>query len=389
MSSLNSVIKTLIKFNVATALVSLVAMLVIRSQQAQQNYNTQVATTVSYPYHRLVKEKPQEDGYSKGINTKQLAEKVQKLEGELQQTKKKVTSLTAGNQVETQDHQHGNKINVISRVPTNLSISREYKIGTTGSSPQLIEGQTAEPKQIVVKAENKNITSSRVRSNSLEVSQQESRRAASTKVLKTQEIAQANHLEQQRVGLSKSQSVALKTTPNGGNPSSMLDQQVTPLPVQPLAGNENGVLISMTKAGAAVSSSVIDTKEGISAQELSLNEEAKYLYGNPNITLSSSDINHSRLGSPTEKSASIRMANDIAYGLIIAAEKGHINYGTKAYRRVQTAIRVLRRGENFYDAARIAEVPSDLLRQLVRWGENRPGSLAAMIEVNPDNMDLR
>jgi hypothetical protein len=69
----------------------------------------------------------------------------------------------------------------------------------------------------------------------------------------------------------------------------------------------------------------------------------------------------------------IRYANDIAYGLIIADEKGEINYGTRNYKKVQTAINCLRRGETLEEAARLSQISSEVLIQLGKWGVNRPG----------------
>jgi hypothetical protein len=81
-----------------------------------------------------------------------------------------------------------------------------------------------------------------------------------------------------------------------------------------------------------------------------------------------------------KKVHSIRYANDIAVGLLVADRKGHINYGTKNYRRVQTAILLLRQGEDIETAARMSSVSVPTLHQLIKWGENRPGNLAALAE---------
>lgn len=72
---------------------------------------------------------------------------------------------------------------------------------------------------------------------------------------------------------------------------------------------------------------------------------------------------------------SIQIANDIAYGLIIAQDKGQIKYGTKTYRKVQTAIHLLRRGAGLDGASRRSGVPRSLLDQLMQWGQQRPGAL--------------
>jgi hypothetical protein len=77
--------------------------------------------------------------------------------------------------------------------------------------------------------------------------------------------------------------------------------------------------------------------------------------------------------SDVHQDVAIRYANDIAYGLIIADEKGEINYGTRNYKKVQTAINRLRRGETLEEAARLSQISSEVLKRLGEWGLNRPG----------------
>jgi hypothetical protein len=72
---------------------------------------------------------------------------------------------------------------------------------------------------------------------------------------------------------------------------------------------------------------------------------------------------------------SIQLANDIAYGLVIAHKKRHILYGTNQYRRVQTAIKLLRRGAGLDGASRRSGVTPSVLDQLMKWGQKRPGAL--------------
>ncbi len=71
------------------------------------------------------------------------------------------------------------------------------------------------------------------------------------------------------------------------------------------------------------------------------------------------------------------LANDITMGLLIAGRKGHINYGTRTYRQVQTAIRSLRnrKSNDIGEAARLANLSPDLLKRLAKSGEDRPGNL--------------
>ncbi len=77
---------------------------------------------------------------------------------------------------------------------------------------------------------------------------------------------------------------------------------------------------------------------------------------------------------------SIQLANDIAYGLVIAHDKRQIRYGTKMYRKVQTAINLLRRGAGLNGASRRSGVPRPILDQLMEWGQERPGASLYHVE---------
>jgi hypothetical protein len=57
--------------------------------------------------------------------------------------------------------------------------------------------------------------------------------------------------------------------------------------------------------------------------------------------------------------------------LVIARQKGEINYGTRMYRRVQSAIRLLRRGKSLEQAVTLSGVPTSVIKQLIAWGQNR------------------
>ena len=64
-----------------------------------------------------------------------------------------------------------------------------------------------------------------------------------------------------------------------------------------------------------------------------------------------------------------QIANYIVRGLIVAAQKKQINYGTRTYRQVQSAVRALRRGNNLTQAAQISQVKLSVLEQLIAWGK--------------------
>ncbi|MDJ0729150.1 MAG: hypothetical protein QNJ33_04075 [Crocosphaera sp.] len=77
---------------------------------------------------------------------------------------------------------------------------------------------------------------------------------------------------------------------------------------------------------------------------------------------------------------SIQIANDIAYGLVVAHDKKQIRYGTRMYRKVQTAINLLRRGAGLDGASRRSGVPRSVLDQLMTWGQQRPGASLYHVE---------
>lgn len=78
------------------------------------------------------------------------------------------------------------------------------------------------------------------------------------------------------------------------------------------------------------------------------------------------------VSSQTQSDISIGYANDLVYGLAIAARKKQINYGTRTYRRVQNAVRLLRRGKTLEEAVQRSQVPMTTIEQLLVWGQHRP-----------------
>jgi hypothetical protein len=76
----------------------------------------------------------------------------------------------------------------------------------------------------------------------------------------------------------------------------------------------------------------------------------------------------------SERDIAIAYANDIAYGLVIAGQRGEINYRTRMYRKAQNTIRWLRRGKTLEEAARLSNVPMSVVKQLVQWGQSRPSA---------------
>jgi hypothetical protein len=86
------------------------------------------------------------------------------------------------------------------------------------------------------------------------------------------------------------------------------------------------------------------------------------------------DVSSDKSTLPPDTDDHIRLANDVAIGLIVADRKGEVRYGTRNYRKVQTAIKLLRRGADISEAARRAQLKPRTLEQLAQWGADRPGS---------------
>ena len=82
------------------------------------------------------------------------------------------------------------------------------------------------------------------------------------------------------------------------------------------------------------------------------------------------------------------LANDLSVGLIVADKKGELRYGTRNYKKVQTAILSLRRGssQTLEEAAQRSGIDEKTLKWLAHYGENRPGSSdpLAISMVNPE-----
>ncbi|MEA5535648.1 hypothetical protein [Crocosphaera sp. XPORK-15E] len=81
----------------------------------------------------------------------------------------------------------------------------------------------------------------------------------------------------------------------------------------------------------------------------------------------------------TPLKAAIPLANDLAAGLIVAQREKQINYRTRTYKKVQTAIGSLRKGSssNLEEAANRAQIEASVLKQVAEWGRERPGRFEA------------
>ncbi|MBF2021436.1 MAG: hypothetical protein IGR93_15360 [Hydrococcus sp. C42_A2020_068] len=69
--------------------------------------------------------------------------------------------------------------------------------------------------------------------------------------------------------------------------------------------------------------------------------------------------------------------------MIIAGQKGEINYGTRMYRRVQSTIRLLRRGKSLEQATALSGIPTSVIERLIVWGQNRRAASQAEVVTSP------
>ncbi len=70
----------------------------------------------------------------------------------------------------------------------------------------------------------------------------------------------------------------------------------------------------------------------------------------------------------------LRLANDLVYGLLIATQKGEIEYHSNTYLKIQNLILSLRRGQSLEASTSQALVKMKLVNRLLDWGQARPSS---------------
>ncbi|MGK7947268.1 MAG: hypothetical protein AB4368_00295 [Xenococcaceae cyanobacterium] len=103
---------------------------------------------------------------------------------------------------------------------------------------------------------------------------------------------------------------------------------------------------------------------------------------NPQKTLSVRPDNSTEAKTPRTKpepnsapqTDSLRLANDLVYGLLVATQKGEIEYHSNTYLKIQNLILLLRRGQTLEASTNQALVEMKLVRQLLDWGQTRPSA---------------
>lgn len=77
----------------------------------------------------------------------------------------------------------------------------------------------------------------------------------------------------------------------------------------------------------------------------------------------------SRTAKPVGTSLQRNDANALAYGLLIAKQKGQLQQNSTTWNQIQTAIALLRQGKSRTESARISGVKILVIEQLINWGQ--------------------
>ena len=103
--------------------------------------------------------------------------------------------------------------------------------------------------------------------------------------------------------------------------------------------------------------------------------QPKYQHSNPvPINQAVSRKIGTMTGQPELSSDPLRLANDLVYGLLIATQKGEIEYHSNNYLKIQNLILLLRRGQSLEASTSQALVKMKLVNRLLDWGQTRPSS---------------
>lgn len=378
MKTLLSVVKTLIRINIATAIISLLIFALMREQQTKQTDNRQDLSEPSQSYHTAMKAKTTAEQEQLETSYEKIAQheqEIKKLEGEIEAYKTQVKNMLLN-----KDGQPS-----ISTQKTNFPSAASKSIlslNNQASTPllnQILKSGQKKPSQPTVNAlESLNRINTPQNLVSIPILKDLSRekKISQNENLQNQSTLPASFRSSQTLTPSfnlpsSSQSVqnfrakvsSVETTPDTralfspSSPQKPLDSFITP-----------------TKADS-YKDSELKNRAVFMAQQLSRRVYRDYLY-------------HSEFQS-NQETENIVHANDIVAGLMVADEKGQINYGTQTYRKVQTAIRLLRRGETIDDAARRSTLTPSVLNQLIKWGENRPGSLSELSEISQASPNVK
>lgn len=379
MKTLLSVVKTLIRINIATAIISLIVFALMREQQTKLTDNRKNLSEPSQSYHTAIKAKTTAEQAQLETSYEKIAQheqEIKKLEGELEAYKTQVQDMLLD-----KDGQPS-----ISTQKTNFPSTETKSIpfpSSQASTPLL--NQILKSGQQKLSQPRYKVLESLTKINTLQnfVPSPISKNPSPEK-----QIGQNEKLQNQST-LPASFRSSQSSTPSFNLPSSsqsvqnfrakvskvetIPDTRALFSPQSPQKPLDS--FITPTKAESNKDSE-LKNRAVLMTQQLSRKVYRDYLY-------------QSQFQSNQETEQHIAHANDIVAGLMVADEKGQINYGTQTYKKVQTAIRLLRRGETIDDAARRSTITPSVLNQLIKWGENRPGSLSELSEISQSSPDVK
>jgi hypothetical protein len=382
MKTLLSVVKTLIKINVVMAFASLLVFAVMREQQVQTTDNRQKISDSSQSYHTAMKAKTtaeQEQLETSNQKIVQHEQQIKKLEGELEAYKTRVNDLlfdktgVQSNTPSTQKTDLEDNHSLSPQMqPSSPLLDRIVKSGQSTISNQNLKipapyGRPFDRAQIERKVTTSVASHSPRENKSAKIENSQLQPTAPWTHRVVRSLKPSGSLPNTETNVqakpsnrnSSSKDIALDTRAlfTAQSPHEPLDSFVTP--TQP------------SRKESAVSSRVAALAQQLSRKA---NNNSLYRSGNQSNDEPNEHLSH---------------ANDIVVGLIVADEKGQINYGTNTYRQVQTAIRILRQGKDINDAARGSKLPPSVLQQLIKWGENRPGNLSELSEISRVSPEVR
>ncbi|WP_013322394.1 hypothetical protein [Gloeothece verrucosa] len=330
MNKLRFIIPTLIQINVVVAILSIVFVIIMREQQAQMSALTQesVEPVLTSP----PKEKENKGEYS--AKTQQNKQKTESYQQQLQ-----------GLKAELQEYKNQNKL----LMQANSSTKAELTALVSSEIGQLLSQQ----QRIAPRKENTGNT---------EVVPAQEKKPITVKPVKSTTDSpitepQSNHSVQpsqptKKVAIASSESGSLWVQ-ESSKPSNISSQENPHNEEKTIEANEsNGEQVAIAPDN--------DPEEILTSASPSANIKAV------------SKTSDAPLKLDNKIDIAVYYANNVAYGLAIAADAGHINPNTRMYNQVQTAIALLRKGETKEEAIRKAKVPPSVMNQLMKWGEDRP-----------------
>lgn len=150
--------------------------------------------------------------------------------------------------------------------------------------------------------------------------------------------------------------------PASNSPIRAVDsQQVTPTP------NQNPTTSTDTPAAIPEAIAVPKVTPSVTPARPSANEIASDKQPSPNADKMETPTSANNIGSENN---SITQANALVRGLTIARQKGQINFETTTWKKVQSVVRLLRRGATPQSAAQEVEISLQLINQLLAWGQD-------------------